>query len=511
MLNPLGAVLLEMTPGPGKRCDNRFLRARIGICDRDLLPQKHWMLHRDPTGYVSTFDVFFEIETEKHPGQNGKGSGPDNGRGPRPGKQGPKPPPGAKPSSKEQYKPTGNTDTEMTAPPSKEQPAGNADNEMPDPNHPSKEHTTPATDPDKGKGIASCQDGRSDMTLQDDSDYSDDGGLLAHFQQYYGGTVTGTVPQSQGNTNHNQTHPPTPPAADAPMDRDVIPLSQRRPRQHQSLPPVHIRGSITSLSASSDSDEIPILQRWPRRNRSFTPHRHKSPASPGKTTKKRVGSSPRRVVRGRSTGAVPSHTLHSSLYTHPAFRSRSVSPRNHVGPSGTRQGLRSQNRWPTPNRPPSPTGASPDKPIILSDSSSDQQITTPVVPREHSSRQFHITRKSLRLQAQGGPVDILSKAKKRVRERGIGSSSNSGIPLVNSFPFRRLTLEQIVELFRVYRIQLGHSNQDQVDIIQAIRSLDRTHFERYVKDLLASTKSIESVVVATIQTFQDKEISLVNP
>lgn len=77
MPNPLGAVLLEMDPGPDKRCDNRFLHAIIGICDRDLLPPKHWMLHRDASAYVSSFDVYFENETE-NPTSNG-GRGPSHG------------------------------------------------------------------------------------------------------------------------------------------------------------------------------------------------------------------------------------------------------------------------------------------------------------------------------------------------------------------------------------------------------------------------------------------------
>lgn len=76
MLNPLGAVLLEMSPPPGQRCDNRYLRARIGVCDRELIPHKHWMIHRDTAGYVSCFDVYFEIKTEKLVAHSGLGNYP---------------------------------------------------------------------------------------------------------------------------------------------------------------------------------------------------------------------------------------------------------------------------------------------------------------------------------------------------------------------------------------------------------------------------------------------------
>lgn len=346
--------------------------------------------------------------------------------------------------------------------------------------------------------------------MPDDTDSSEDGGLRAHFRQYYGDPKAGTVNQTQTTAPSEQ--PNATPAAVAPTDSDVIPLLQRRQRLHRSLPPTRISGTHFSESASPDSDE-----RWTRLHHSLTPTRHRGPDTPG--MKNRGGSSATRMGRGRSLTPIQSagrprrhssHTLQRHISTPPALRGRSFSPKTHVGPSGPRKGLRSQNRWPTPSRPPSPTGASPDKPILLSDSTSDQQIPTPVVPREQASRQFTITRKSLRIQVQGGPVDIISKAKKRVRERGEGSSSTSGIPLVNSFPFRRLTLDQIVDLFRVYQIQLGNAEHDHVAIIQAIQQLDRAQFEKYVKELLDRTKSSKSLVVADIKTFQVTENSIVN-
>ena len=82
---------------------------------------------------------------------------------------------------------------------------------------------------------------------------------------------------------------------------------------------------------------------------------------------------------------------------------------------------------------------------------------------------------------------------KRARAREEGSSSQAGIPLLTSFPYRRLTLEQIDQLFQVYGIHLGHSNQDRLDIITAMQTLDRPQFEVVIKNLLQQTKSVDRV------------------
>lgn len=164
-----------------------------------------------------------------------------------------------------------------------------------------------------------------------------------------------------------------------------------------------------------------------------------------------------------------------------------------MGPSGTRRGLRSLSpKWPSPSRPPSPTGASLDKPIILTDESAPaQDIVTPTVPEPTNRRLFLLPRKSLRIQAQVGPETVLTKAKKRARENGEGSSStNTGNPLVINFPFRRLTIEQVVELFKVYHIQIGSNDETRVQLISAIQHMDRASFETVITDLMHRTKSV---------------------
>ena len=73
---------------------------------------------------------------------------------------------------------------------------------------------------------------------------------------------------------------------------------------------------------------------------------------------------------------------------------------------------------------------------------------------------------------------------------------------MNTFPFRRLTIDQIVALFQVYHIHLGRSESDRIDIIQAIQKLDRDKFEIHVKELLDRAKSLDSVMVENAAIFQ---------
>lgn len=186
------------------------------------------------------------------------------------------------------------------------------------------------------------------------------------------------------------------------------------------------------------------------------------------------------------------------------------SGRKHFGPTGPRRGLRSLDpKWPTPPHLSSPIGASPEKPIVLSDSSSDQPIATPAVSQEVSSRrQFLLPRKSLRLQAFNGPTSVLTKAKKRAKERGEGSTTCSGNSLVTSFPYKRLTTSQILELFRVYNIQIGTDSTSSVGIIQAIQQLDRNKFEQVVKVLLDKTKAVPQNQLVVIDSLDKLNLDL---
>lgn len=491
MLNPLGAILLEMDPGPGVRCDNRFLRARIGICARELLPSKHWMLYRDASGYVSSFEVHFEIESDKPGGQGGRGGGSDGrGLGPDKGTRALGNKPSGKPVVGKPKVPgrtnNGTKDVSMNdlVPPKGVQikePEVKSNGDAGD---------KPAV-PGKGKQVVtsqSCGNGLN-AAKSEDTDSSDDGGLRAHFQHYYGSGERVLAPSSQSTAQGSSPLP----TQTQPMDSDEATLVQRMtrlqrmraatasPRAHKTHPPTSPPTSgfkTTSVAKKRGLSAPPPIGSAQQRGRCVT----------------------RRVTTPTGTSNRPAENR-EAYYT-PAPRAHTASPQQtartgrHVGPTGPRRGLRSLSpHWPSSRRPQSPTGASPKKPIVLSDSSSDQQLPTPTITYETSSRTMAVGRKSLRIQVQGGPVSILARAQKRARERGEGSTSNSGNPLVNIFPFRRLSLEQIVDLFNVYHIQLGIPGQDSRPIISAIQHMSRDNFEDYIKTLLSKANDMSKVVV----------------
>lgn len=88
-------------------------------------------------------------------------------------------------------------------------------------------------------------------------------------------------------------------------------------------------------------------------------------------------------------------------------------------------------------------GSSPAKPICFSDtdtpSSKLPSSHTPEVPEVRSNTQPDV-RRSLRMQAQGDTDSVLNKAQKR--KKWEGSNSSTGMSLVTSFSYSRLTVEQ---------------------------------------------------------------------
>lgn len=74
----------------------------------------------------------------------------------------------------------------------------------------------------------------------------------------------------------------------------------------------------------------------------------------------------------------------------------------------------------------------------------------------------------MRVQVQGAPDSTMERALKRVRDKEVGACTSACIPIINNFPYLRLTIDQISALFQVYQIQLGNDIQDQVRIVEAI-------------------------------------------
>ena len=107
-------------------------------------------------------------------------------------------------------------------------------------------------------------------------------------------------------------------------------------------------------------------------------------------------------------------------------------------------------------------------------------------------------RKSLRIQAQADPSSTLTKAKKRARNKDAGNHSGTGIPLVTNFPYQRLTLEQISNLFRIYKIQLGKDADEATTMIQNIQKLRRASFETYLHSLIDKSKTLDTSQVLVL-------------
>lgn len=105
--------------------------------------------------------------------------------------------------------------------------------------------------------------------------------------------------------------------------------------------------------------------------------------------------------------------------------------------------------------------------ILVPDSSYSLSLTTTTLEVEdtaNTAQKITVPRKSFKVQAQIDPSSTMSKAIKRVYSKEVRSSSTVGIPLINNFPYNRLTVEQISELFRVYQITLSYCKADTIPI-----------------------------------------------
>lgn len=92
----------------------------------------------------------------------------------------------------------------------------------------------------------------------------------------------------------------------------------------------------------------------------------------------------------------------------------------------------------------------------------------------------NIPRRSFRLHIPHAQTPVLMKrAQKR---KASGSSQPEGNPLLHHFPYLRLTLTQIEQLFGVYNIVLGRDTQDREKLISAIQLMD-PQFDRLLQSL----------------------------
>lgn len=125
------------------------------------------------------------------------------------------------------------------------------------------------------------------------------------------------------------------------------------------------------------------------------------------------------------------------------------------------------------------SGSTPTKAILIPDDP-PTDLTTPRI--EELPNATAEPRRSLRVFTQGVPEPTLTKAVKRKTT----TVSSSGMALVTSFPYTRLTLEQIESLFQVYQLNLGRTVEERRHIISLLQTMNRNDFEQAIKALLGS-------------------------
>lgn len=65
LFNPWGAYVLEIDAGTYSGYDVRFVRVKLEVCDRSLIPAKHLLPYRNPNGQRKVHDLEFEIKSDK--------------------------------------------------------------------------------------------------------------------------------------------------------------------------------------------------------------------------------------------------------------------------------------------------------------------------------------------------------------------------------------------------------------------------------------------------------------
>jgi hypothetical protein len=100
-------------------------------------------------------------------------------------------------------------------------------------------------------------------------------------------------------------------------------------------------------------------------------------------------------------------------------------------------------------------------------------------------------RRSIRLKVKG------KAGSSTASDRGRDAWTSGKCPLLDSFPYSRLTVDEVSELFRSYRIILGDNATHRDLILMAIQSSSRQCFENTIRQVIDKRKrnSYEFVIV----------------
>lgn len=563
---PFGAIVLEIDPGTLSRYDYRFARIRIGIGNLPVLPRYHSLTHRDATGFVSNYELEFEVENDQTEPVNAW-RGRLNGR-PYPNGTpfGVVPAPRAQPVNNE------------ALPPGEDSRGGD--------HNPQRSHLV-------NSGSTPMEEDRMPSNT-----------VPHHIQMPPKYTLpplhsthilpTGPPVYQPSNGPHNTQGPVPPPAQprlglhgpspQPPRQRGVV-LSEPSPLLKPVLghsPVGKGKAPLPSCSAEgkqaqgyetddSDSDEdsfqnaLNAIYQLERGAASTSTTQTSHSAGPSQTTSLKEGmvsdidsammadaiSTPVPLAHPISTASdsdsssrvadiidglldadplsarakkIQAKKKHSSIKnpkiqkikdkksvrfttpprskTPPRKRYKSKSPSPSTQPKSNHV-PRSTNKKTTPN-----SQSYPEEVIELSDIPIDfPPADTADMTQAEYSRQFTrpMPRRSYRFLMNSTHTPILKKAQKR---KASGSAKPQGNPLLDSYPYLRFTVDQIHEMFRIYQIQLGSSSEDRDSIITGIRSMGRAQFEHLLKSLQGRNKNQDDLVCIGSQDLHSDSLIL---
>lgn len=568
-VSPFGAVVLELDPGTRSRHDYRFARIRLGIGDLSTLPAQHNLTHRAPNGFVSSYDIDLEVETPNTEPVNAW-RGRLNGRpfangtpfGVLPPPIPPVPPNNPTPAAPSQPLVTShlsNMVVDSPSPPAPPRPTRISTSAPPvqrllshgppihtpnltspalprrrggviisDNPSPSPRPTLGASPSDKGKALASgCNPKIPTDDIHDYDDESDDDSfqraLAAVYKMETGGGSTSGV------------QPPTPPPP---------PSSQTQPHSSKKQNDLYLQHVISDsatadfLKPSEITHSVPLTP--VAQDSASTRYTHPSepinPASPLITSEKATDSDsePIQNIIDEVFDAVPLSVRAKRLQ-----KAKSKNSQHTPKPTGVKQvrftsplsyKKRVASKSPA-NRKSNPASStkthrsrsvtkkicSSSKPevIELSETSIEYApVDTPEVTQEWRYNKT-VPRRSFRFQVTHTHTPVLKRAQKR---KASGPSKSAGNPLLDKFPYTRLTLDQITHLFQIYNIQLGKNIEERNLLIPAIQSMNRNQFEQLLtsftvkdthKDNYITTEHLQlstrSIVDANIR---DNQVSL---
>lgn len=83
---------------------------------------------------------------------------------------------------------------------------------------------------------------------------------------------------------------------------------------------------------------------------------------------------------------------------------------------------------------------------------------------------------------------MLTRAANRAQSRYNLRSASKGNSLLQSFPYSRLTSDEVLALFQAYSITLGTDSLDAVGVVEALKQLDRADFDNLLMQAFSTLK-----------------------